>query len=287
MVIATRWRYDAPIPEDRCRDGVDEMTEARKPDAFRSQRHSGMLLLIAGLLCVAGCADMRLPDPNVRFVAFGDSSTKGPSTRDYPDILRQLLNEPLEIFVNEGSGGETSEEGIERLDGLLSNGIYPNAETLFYWQGGNDVTEFIESFDPLLIFPPDEPDYLFRGSLRRRLDEAQGNIESAIVVAQDAGLTVYVATYYLIQEEFAECDALPFDIVFPGQAVNANAYLLMLNERIRQAAESTGAILVDVAAEDAVLRANPSNYFDCNHLSEQGNEIVAGLFFAAMIGAGG
>ena len=53
-----------------------------------------VLLLIAAFVLVGGCADFRLPDPAVVYVAFGDSSTAGPSERDYPDILRELLGEP-------------------------------------------------------------------------------------------------------------------------------------------------------------------------------------------------
>jgi lysophospholipase L1-like esterase len=240
---------------------------------------------LAFILLFGGCTDMRFPDPAVRYVAFGDSSTKGPSTRDYPDILREQMGEAPETFANEGSGGETSEEGVDRLNELLSNGIFPNAEVLFYWQGGNDITEFIGDFDPFLIFSPDEEGYLFSGPLANRLDETQANIEAAISSAQEAGLVVYVATYYFLRENIAECDPLPLDILLPGQAVNANAYVAMLNERIRQAAARQGAFLVDVAAEDEVIRADPANYFNCNHLSEQGNEIIAGLFFDAVTAA--
>ncbi|GAG17174.1 unnamed protein product, partial [marine sediment metagenome] len=67
-----------------------------------------------------------------------------------------------------------------------------------------------------------------------------------------------------------------------AQAVNANAYLGRLNERIREAVAARGAILVDVGAEDEVIRPDQANYFNCNHLSEQGNEIVAELFFDAI-----
>ncbi|MEK7756569.1 MAG: hypothetical protein AAB385_05100, partial [Planctomycetota bacterium] len=63
---------------------------------------------------------------------------------------------------------------------------------------------------------------------------------------------------------------------------NANAYIARLNERIRTAADNQDAVLVDVAAVDDVLRQDQANYFDCNHLSEQGNGIVANLFFQSI-----
>lgn len=235
-------------------------------------------LFIAALILVGGCADLRLPDPAVVYVAFGDSSTAGPSERDYPDILRELLGEPRETFANEGESGESAAEGLDRLEMLIVNEIYPNAEVLLYWQGGNDITEFIREFDLLLLFSPDEPGYPFAEALIRQLDETQEDIESVIEAAQDVGLDVFVATYYFVQEDFGICDAFPLDLVLPEQARKANEYLLRLNERIRAAAANSGATLVDVASLDETIRADSANYFDCNHLSEQGNAIVADLF---------
>lgn len=226
-----------------------------------------------------GCVDIRVPDPAVRYVAFGDSSTSGPSMQDYPDILRSLLGEAPETFANEGRSGETSAEGLVRLETLLAGEVYPNAETLLYWESGGDTSDFIKDHDPFLLFSPDDPDYPFSGDLTEQLDETQANIESAVMAAHGAGLNVYVTTYYFLIEGIADCDALPFDIVLPWQAQQANAYLVRLNERIRAAAANQGAFLVDVAAEDDVIRGNADNYFDCNHLSEEGNAIVAEVFF--------
>ena len=222
------------------------------------------------------------PDPNVRFVAFGDSATDGPSTRDYPDILRELLGEQPETFANEGIGGETSDEGRVRLDGLLGDGLFPNAEVLFYWEGGNDVARFIKELDPFLLTSPIGPNYPFANQLADRLDRVQADIQSAIAAARAVGLTVYVATYFTLRVGVGECDALPFDVILPLQAANANAYIAMLNDRIRDAASAEGAILVDVEAASAAIDADPANYFNCNHLSAQGNAIVAELFFDAI-----
>jgi hypothetical protein len=98
-------------------------------------------------------------------------------------------------------------------------------------------------------------------------------------MAQGAGLDVFVATYYFVEESFGICQAFPLDLVLPQQAQRANEYLLLLNERVRMAAVNQGAILVDVATLDDPLRADRENYFDCNHLSAQGNAFVAELFF--------
>ncbi len=242
--------------------------------------------LLAALLLVGGCVQIRIPDPDVVYVAFGDSSTAGPSTRDYADQLRELLGEGPETFANEGHGGETSQEGLGRLRGLLADEIFPSATVLFYWESGNDITEFIGDNDRLLLFSSADLDYPFDTELTRQLDETQANIESAIVAGKNASLTVYVATYYFLMEDFQDCGALPFDVIFPGQAERANEYIARLNQRIRSAAAAGGAILVDVAARDDELRADEANYFNCNHLSARGNAIVAGLFFDAFTSDG-
>ncbi|UCE58422.1 MAG: hypothetical protein JSU63_13380 [Phycisphaerales bacterium] len=243
----------------------------------------GAVLLLVG---VGGCFGPGEPDTvapvDVLYVAFGNSTTAGPSERDYPDILREKLGEPQGTFANEGHGGETSTEGLERLQELIDQETYPEAHTLLYWEGGNNITDFIEENEPLLLMSPADEDYSLTDELTSELDGIQEDVEAAIEAGQGAGMTVYVATYYLIREDLAECDALPLDIIYPDQARNANDYVVLLNERIRLAVDNTGATLVDVEAEDESLRSDPDNYYNCNHLSAQGNEIVADLFAEQM-----
>jgi len=202
----------------------------------------------------------------------------GPSTRDYPDILREIIGAAVEAFTNEGLGGETSIEGLGRLRDLINVGTYPNAQVLLYWEGGNDITDFIDDQDPLLVWSPMDEDYIFTDSLSRDLDDIQVNVEGAIQAGRDAGMTVYVATYYLITADQADCSALPLDLISPEQAARASDYGVLLNEHLRAAAENEGAVLVDVETVDETLRADPNNYFNCNHLSAHGKEIVAQLF---------
>lgn len=232
-------------------------------------------------MVVGGCVDIRSPDPDVRFVAFGDSTTAGPSSRDYPDILRELLGEETKAFTNEGRSGENTEDGLVRLRSLLNGDIYPNANVFLYWQSGNDLSDFIKDHDRFLLWPPNDSDYPFSDELAAHLAKTQANIESAIAAAQNAGWEVYVATYFAMLETLQVCDALPFDLLLPGQANNANAYILRLNERIRAASNKRNATIVDVAAESEI-GASSANYHDCNHLSEQGNAIAARLFLDAI-----
>lgn len=250
-----------------------------------NRKSIGVVLNAAAFAVLCGCLsdiDFRLPDPAVRYLAFGDSAARGPSARDYAEFLRDLLGEAPEVFANEGEGGETSGEGVERLRALLVRGLFPNAEVLLFWEGGNSLTDFVQERDPLLVFSPDSPVYPFSTQLNEKLEEIQADIEEAMRIGTEAGLQVFAATYYFLPESSLDCDPLLLDILLPGQAANANAYVTKLNERIRLAADIRGAILVDVASKDGSLRGDPKNYFNCNHLSAAGNEIVARLFFDAM-----
>ena len=182
-------------------------------------------------------------------------------------------------ITNEGSGGETTTEGLQRFAALLDANRYPNARFLFYWQGGADLRDFIRARDPLLLLDPTASDYPFSADLQSALDAVQDNIERVIRRAQEAGLQVFVATYYPIVPGF-NCGAFVLDVLLPPQALQANEYVPLLNHRIRLAARKTGAALVDVA--ELKLSEDRDNYFDCNHLSKKGNEAVAELFLDAI-----
>jgi lysophospholipase L1-like esterase len=231
-----------------------------------------------------GCTDnaLLMPDPSVRYLAFGDSGTSGRSGRNYPEILADLLGQPPGAIANQGKGGETTGEGLERLRELLSLSIYPNADALLYWEGGADIIAFIRQVDGLLLLSPTASTYPYSTELVETLDRVQTNIEAAITEGQMAGMTVYVATYFSLREATVSCAPLSLEVMSPFQARNANGYVSLLNERIRQAAINTGAALVDIASADGFLHADDSNFVNCNHLSEKGNEIIAQLFAEAL-----
>ena len=231
----------------------------------------------------AGCVP--LPDPNVRYIAFGDSTTDGPTDADYPGFVRDLLGEDSAAFAIEARGGETAGDGVARLRDILDRGLYPNAHTLLYWQGATGLLRRAVQLDPLLLASPLDADYPFRESLTQLLDEIEADIRSAIEAGQGAGLRVLIATYFPPPDFITTCDALPTILYFPEQGRAASGYIHHLNERIRRAAVDTGATLVDVAALESEFRAGPHYYFDCNHLSGRGNARVAELFVEALLRA--
>ncbi len=239
----------------------------------RCCRQAIVWALGAGML--AGCQSSY---PEVVYVAFGDSSTRGPSEMDYVDYLPDLMNLPEEQWFNEGDGGEVTAEGLVRLQMLLDSEFFPNAQVLLFWEGGNDLIDMVAAVDPLLLSDPSSASFRFRDEIEMLLDEIQGNLENAIQVARDAGWQVFVATYFFLPEFSTNCDPLLLDLLLPAQSANANRYTIMLNERIRLATANQGATLVDVATLDDVLRSDSDYYENCNHLSAQGNAVVAQLF---------
>lgn len=245
-----------------------------------------MSLVVATAPIGGGCVELRVSDPAVRFVAFGDSTTRGAADRDYPDILRELMGEASMRFSNEGRGGETSQAGLARLDSILRNDSYPNAHVWFYWEGGNDIIEFIQAADPLLIHSPGDADYPFTDELGAQLAATQANIEAAIARLNDEGITEFVATYFPVLEGLGDCPPLPLSTLLPVQASHANDYVMRLNEHIRAAVANRGGVLVDVATVGDTLHADPENYADCNHLSVQGNTLVAEVFAAKLRASG-
>lgn len=241
-----------------------------------------LIILTSTTIAIGGCMEFRLPDPDVRFIAFGDSTTDGPSNRNYFDILRERLGETPNSFGNEGKGGETTNDGLTRLRRTILFETYPNATTLLLWHGGGDIIDFISDVDPFLTLSPDSAGYPFVTELEELLDEVQANLEQEIAIAQGAGWGVYIATLFPLREQTSSCNPLPFNILIAPQAANANRYVRQLNERIRQAAKNTEAIIVDIETREEELTSNAANYFDCNHLSETGNAIAADVFFNAI-----
>ncbi len=239
-------------------------------------------ILISAII-LSGCDSFpTIPDPNVRYIAFGDSTTDGPADRQYVDFLPNLLGESSDAFANEGRSGETSEEGLDRLRSLLAAETYPNATTLIYWESGNDLSDFIKDYDPFLLSSPAATDFSRGDELAAALDDAEANVGVAISEARVNGLAVFVATYAPLAPGVDRCDSLPLDILFPGQATNGNAYLDALNLRLVLVAELNGATVVDIAAIGDELRGNSANYENCNHLSDLGNERAAAEFAAAI-----
>jgi lysophospholipase L1-like esterase len=107
----------------------------------------GTLLCGAALLLLASA---RSSLAQVGFLAFGDSITLGVgddparTEKGYPPRLRALLvNSGLQATVqNAGWGGETTGEGLTRIDGVLA-ALPTSTEAILLMEGTNDLSQGI------------------------------------------------------------------------------------------------------------------------------------------------
>lgn len=148
-------------------------------------------------LFLAGCGGSKHKlerlDGAAVVLAFGDSLTFGTganASEAYPAVLARAINRKV---VNAGVPGETSEQGLERLPGVLDE-VKPGL--LILCHGGNDFL--------------------------RRLDEgaAAANVRSMIRLAREKGVAVVlIATpkpglppsIPVFYREIAEAERVPFE----------------------------------------------------------------------------
>ncbi|QFU24100.1 arylesterase [Shewanella eurypsychrophilus] len=107
-------------------------------------RISTRILVLFLLLFLQACSKVSIPalSDNARILAFGDSLTYGKGASDggdYPAVLSKLTGLTV---INAGVSGETTTQGLLRLEGLLDQGT---PELLILLEGGND---FLRNHDP-------------------------------------------------------------------------------------------------------------------------------------------
>ncbi len=109
----------------------------RLPAAGRMAARLAVLLLATILVVACGDAAPRLGlAADARIVAFGDSLTRGTGAapgQGYPEQLAALG--PWQV-INEGVPGETSDQGLARIDAVLAR---HRPSLVILWHGGNDI----------------------------------------------------------------------------------------------------------------------------------------------------
>lgn len=102
---------------------------------------------------------------NDTILAFGDSLTFGysaPTNNSYPAILSQLTG--IEV-INAGINGELSQDGLQRLDGLLDK---YQPQLLILCHGANDMLQ------------------------KRNLDDMASNLETMIGLAKQRNIQLFL-----------------------------------------------------------------------------------------------
>lgn len=150
-----------------------------------------VILLAIVLAACGGCQKFTNDPPsgNGPIVALGDSLTSGVGADEagaYPDFLSRELGEPV---LNRGVSGDTTEDGLRRLE---KDVLAANPRVVIVWLGANDIlrqlseaqavenlTQIVEAIQArgalvVLVGVPDAP---FRPSLNdgvKRLAEEKG-----------------------------------------------------------------------------------------------------------------
>lgn len=195
-----------------------------------------------------------------KYLAFGDSLTEGVTSQpsptglfrklelipgqSYPD---QLLNQMLALYptqplavINEGKGGEFSEQGVRRLPGVLSTN---QPEVLLLMHGANDITAFKTAAPPIVA-----------ESYTRMIREADLR-----------GMKVVVATIT------PRRNGGPFNLTA--------AHVPPVNDRIRSLATQLRLPLVDTY-EVLLPQVNTLIGVDCLHPTAEGYVKIAEAFMA-------
>lgn len=247
-----------------------------------------MIVFTATVLMLSGCC--QTPDYNALYVCFGDSITKGKDSPSYPEVLAGYLGLSTNEVANEGESGESAHKGADRIQDIFGNcDAYPNAGSLLYMQGAAGLIDWIQETDPLLLFDPWNAGYPYLAQLNERLGNIKNNIIAAVQTAQNNVDRIYVATYYDLVPGVFPCEMNPTGLpLSQNQAEKINHYVALLNGKIEEAASETGSILVDVntAVGDwsgTACGEAPNDprdcFFDCNHPSGSGNQVIAEVFY--------
>lgn len=118
---------------------------------------------IAFLLASCGDASLKALEKGDVIVAFGDSLTAGRGVTEdmaYPAVLSELTGFTV---INAGVSGETTDEGLLRLESVLDK-EYPNLLILF--EGGNDILQ------------------------NKDLSQTKANLDDMITIARQKGVQV-------------------------------------------------------------------------------------------------
>lgn len=193
-----------------------------------------LILVIFPLVIVAGCGKSDstiVHSADSVFLAYGDSLTAGNGSTDsgdYPAVLERLISRTV---INAGVSGETSEQGLGRLPGVVDDSA---PDVLILIHGGNDFLQRMDATET-------------RANITAMVELAtQKNIQVILVAVPKPGIILSVDSLY---DDIAEEFGLPFDSEilkkilserqFKSDQVHPN------NEGYRLLAEAVAALIIN------------------------------------------
>ena len=215
-------------------------------------------------------------------VCFGDSATAGAVDLSFPDYLEFFIDPGDGQVVNEGESGETTDEGYWRILWMVATFQHYDAKVWTYWEGGNDLIDWVEETDPLLLNDPLDPEYPYWNELQDELERIKFNIKLSVETIYVTGAEVVLGTYYEIVP-WLPCSCSPIGFFLPVHAEIANHYQSLLNEAIREVADELDAPVNDMENNLGPISGHLINYHDCNHMNAMGNFWVALSWWIAVM----
>lgn len=209
-----------------------------------------------------------------KVVCFGDSYTAGPAALSFPDYLEFLIDPGDSDVVNEGEGGETSDEAFWRMLGMILIFEHFGADVWTITTGGNDLIDWLEDTDPFLMHDPTDPNYPYEDELNDLLETVKFNIGMCIDLIWISGSEAVLGTYMQVVP-WLPCDPSPIGFFTPGLADKANTYMMILNDAIREVAADKNVDVNDLEANLPWISGHLVNYYDCLHPNTVGNFSIA------------
>jgi hypothetical protein len=252
----------------------------------------------------------------VRYVAFGDSATVGVGSgyydKAYPHQLQLKLSDAGKCTGCEGTAinccvsnwgqlGETTCGSLTRLQESFNN--FTAAETYLYWEGGNDVINYVvsDASNPvnkeLNRLPyQSEADHIRKVIVYNNDDPGNpsGCIYDAVKTIMDTrpNVIIKLGTYYDV------APGKPFPNYDSGlsesQAGIFNHYLHVLNKRIYELGADLGIDVAPIGSDSCgttgtcgagetfvinYIGGSTDNYEDAIHANGYGNIYIADIWF--------
>lgn len=237
-------------------------------------------LLLALSVFFIGCPPPP-PDPYVHYICFGDSATEGMPEGRYPSFLEQMLidgaGEEPGCVANQGQWGEVACGSQGRLLERINEALCPNAHTVLYWEGANDLMWYIYYNNWELDHGPTPEDI---AEIHHIIFDC---ISEAVDLIQLEGLAVIVGTYYYL---VPGVDVFGWGETTQEQIDFANRYIDEFNNAIISLADEEGIPVAPIHTLGVLGDGSDVYYLpDGAHPNVAGYELIAQIWYETIVGS--